>query len=221
MFIVLPLSVLTSSQAVKWAIGHGVKVISMSWSIDRTDVNEAYIESLGEQIKAAAAAKIIMFCAAADEGRYFDRNARLYPYSADTGYIRLVGSARESGDSSDFVDPHQVDYLFPGEDIKELNGHDGSSAATALAAGFAALVLWCFQECPPDEGARAVAEPTGMHDIFVSLQPSDVGLDNLRNKWVNVTTTLGNKGTAKKKAFVNACAAAAKLRVGSGKPKGR
>ncbi|KAK3937215.1 hypothetical protein QBC46DRAFT_356837 [Diplogelasinospora grovesii] len=112
----------TAAEAIQWAIEQDVHVISMSWSVQRKDgsdgsvSNVEAIRSLDAAIQKAAQKGIIMYCSAADGGLY-GSHTEVYPKRADTVHIRAVGSATETGHPSDFVDPAQVDYLFPGEDI--------------------------------------------------------------------------------------------------------
>ena len=157
----------------------------MSWSLvckdgsDRSPSNVEQIRLLDEQIQEAARHGIIMYCAAADEGLY-GSNKKLYPKKADTEHIRAVGSSMEHGQHSAFVDPHQVDYLFPGESIQDLDNVEGSSAATAFASGLAALILWCFHQHRSSEGIKDIADPKKMHEVFDSLKAKDY-------KWVDAT----------------------------------
>lgn len=157
----------------------------MSWSLVRTDAsdgspsNEEQIRLLDEQIQEAARRGIIMYCAAADEGLY-GSHKELYPKKAETEHIKAVGSANESGSQSKFVDASQVDYLFPGEEIPELGERKGSSAATAIAAGFAALIIWCFLCHLGNTGANKVSHPKKMHHLFTKLRANDT-------KWINAT----------------------------------
>ncbi|KAK3395251.1 hypothetical protein B0H63DRAFT_533929 [Podospora didyma] len=181
-----------AAEAVKWAMEKEVDIISMSWSLLKSADNDKGIEKLKTMVERAAGKNIIMYCAAADTlGPYAVPDIKLYPHSADTEHIRIVGSSQEDGEKSKFVDETQVDYLFPGEDIPELNGQrGGSSAATAVATGFAALLLWCFGTTISGGVHRDMADPGRMHDVFESLKTID------GKKWVNVTKVLKTEHTA-------------------------
>ncbi|KAM0436593.1 hypothetical protein ACHAPT_002301 [Fusarium lateritium] len=191
-------SAANAAAAVEWAIKQRVDIISMSWSLVRTNENRKGIDELDKQIQRAANEKILLYCAAADKGRY-DDHVELYPRDSDTKVIRLVGSAKESGGESEFVHADRVDYLFPGEAIHELNGCQGSSAAAALAAGLAALILWCFQQSPSKPEARF----TGMDSVFKRLKVKG-------SKWVNVTALLKVDGSATVEDVIEACKAYAR-----------
>ena len=176
---------LNSWQAVEWAIKQKVHIISMSWSLvhkdgsDKLPSNSEQIRLLDDQIKEAARQGIIMYCAAADEGLY-GSSKELYPKQSDTEHIKAVGSAQEFGQQSQFVDASQVDYLFPGEKIEGLRGKKGSSAATAIAAGLAALILWCFEKHLGSVGLKKIAHPKQMHHLFTKLKARE-------SKWVDAT----------------------------------
>ncbi|KNA98331.1 hypothetical protein FOXG_02704 [Fusarium oxysporum f. sp. lycopersici 4287] len=119
----------------------------MSWTIDppkddreRQDLENAVVE--------AANANILMFCSARDKGVH---NAPTYPSNA-TGKIFTIGAANSSGASVDYVgNASELSYTFPGDKVEVDSGRtppeivDGSSVATALAAGLAALILYCIQ----------------------------------------------------------------------------
>jgi hypothetical protein len=111
----------------------------MSWTLIETDQNSKQISDLKDKIEAAARDNITMYCAAADQGLYGSLE-KLHPAGSSSA-IRVVGSATETGRSSGFVNQDQVEYLFPGEEFEEIGNRKGSSAATALAAGFTALIL--------------------------------------------------------------------------------
>lgn len=123
----------------------------MSWTIDppkddreRQDLENAVIE--------AANANILMFCSASDKGAH---DVQTYPSKAATGKIFTIGAANSSGASVDYVgNTSGLSYTFPGDRVEVDSGPnrktppeivDGSSVATALAAGLAALILYCIQ----------------------------------------------------------------------------
>jgi hypothetical protein len=122
----------------------------MSWTIDppkddreRQDLENAVVE--------AANANILMFCSARDKGAH---NAPTYP-SKETGKIFTIGAANSSGASVVYVgNASEISYTFPGDKVEVDGGPtrrtppeivDGSSVATALASGLAALILYCIQ----------------------------------------------------------------------------
>ncbi|KAI3584055.1 hypothetical protein IWW34DRAFT_865424 [Fusarium oxysporum f. sp. albedinis] len=140
----------SAAKAIRAAIVQGFQAISMSWTIDppkddreRQDLENAVVE--------AANANILMFCSARDKGAH---NTPTYPSKA-TGKIFTIGDANSSGASVDYVgEASELSYTFPGDKVEVDSGPtrrtqsevvDGSSVATALAAGLAALILYCVQ----------------------------------------------------------------------------
>jgi hypothetical protein len=125
----------------------------MSWTIERTERNKGDIDELERAIELAASKDILMFCAATDQGAYRDRT---YPAASGTKKIFKIGAAEASGAAYKWVgDQSAVDFIMPGHQVV-LERHDdrnvtkftpltGSSVATALASGLAAIVLYCVQ----------------------------------------------------------------------------
>src|SRR4051794_39774893 len=125
----------------------------MSWTIERTELNKSDIDELERAIELAASKDILMFCAATDQGAYRDRT---YPAASGTKKIFKIGAAEASGAAYKWVgDQSAVDFIMPGHQVV-LERHDdrnvtkftpltGSSVATALASGLAAVVLYCVQ----------------------------------------------------------------------------
>jgi hypothetical protein len=142
----------TALQAVQAAIDKQVHIISMSWTIKRTDRNKDDILELENAIDRAAHAGILMFCSASDQGATSDDS---FPASARTKHIFKIGAAEASGVPSKVVNLNDVDFIFPGHNVVKKSSYreseeplrplSGSSVATAIAAGFAALVLYCVQ----------------------------------------------------------------------------
>lgn len=118
----------------------------MSWTIYKNEAgngNDEGLEAMKRAMERAAKHNILMFCASQDAGR--SAHQRSYPASErDPRTVKRVGSATVYGERSEYVDPGEVDYLFPGEvAMSDEKVCSGSSAATALASGLAGLILWC------------------------------------------------------------------------------
>lgn len=113
--------------------------------------NEKDLETLNTVIEDAGRKGIIMYCAGEDQGQNESNSKQPYPASSDSKRIKRIGSTDQYGNPSKFVNTNFVDYLFPGEipvrasDITVAEDQVGSSAATALAAGLAAMILWCTE----------------------------------------------------------------------------
>jgi hypothetical protein len=95
-------------------------------------------------------ANILIFYLARDKRAY---NASIYPSKA-TGKIFTISAANSLGASIDYIgNISKLSYTFPGDKVKVDNGPtrrtpqeivDRLSVATALAAGLAALILYCI-----------------------------------------------------------------------------
>ena len=135
------------------AIVKGVDIISMSWTIEATGSNGSDIAALEAAIDDAAKAGILMFCSANDQGIARDRS---FPSASSTKHIFKIGAAEASGNIWKWAgDPADIDFIFPGHNVVKERPNDapldkcktltGSSVATAIASGLAALVLYCIQ----------------------------------------------------------------------------
>ncbi|KAK7991272.1 hypothetical protein PG988_000066 [Apiospora saccharicola] len=143
----------SAEKAVRDAIERKVQIISMSWTIEKTEMNKTEVEKLEKAIANAAEERILMFCAAADGGAQRDRT---YPAAtARTKNIFKIGAAEPAGTATKWLGETLVDFIFPGHEVVRERQDDpgvtkytpktGSSVATALASGLAALVLYCVQ----------------------------------------------------------------------------
>jgi len=139
----------------------------MSWTISRTGSNEDELRDLENAILLATERNILMFCSATDQGVFKDHS---YPGEASTKKLFKIGAAEASGAAFKWIgDPAKVDFIFPGHKVvHERPGPagvltdklypaslTGSSVATALASGLAAVILYCMQvgaRFPPTDG---------------------------------------------------------------------
>lgn len=174
----------------------------MSWSLLQTKINESATEKLGKAINKATDTenRVIAYCSTNDKG-VFDSSKKLYPQESNTKGIKTIGSADTDGNKSKFVNGTRIDYLCPGEDLPELKDINGSSAATALAAGLAALILWCHAwEGGPDwEKKFKVTGWQNMKAIFQGMK--------VQEGFIDVTMLLRTKegGVATVKEVVDQC----------------
>ncbi|KAI8675461.1 Peptidase-S8 domain-containing protein [Fusarium keratoplasticum] len=139
----------SAAQAILAAVRKKVHIISMSWTIDPPE-DEEERRALENAITKAASADILMFCSASDQGA---KHVATYPSKA-TPKIFTIGAATASGTVDSWVgNINNISFTFPGTKV-ELDGGPtdtavkevtGSSVATALAAGLAALILYCVQ----------------------------------------------------------------------------
>jgi hypothetical protein len=127
----------------------------MSWTVKETEDNHEGIIKLREAIKTALDARILLFCAAADTGAVTEVE---YPWSYDQRRIFRIGAATADGRVwGPTGSPQNLSFIVPGHKVVSRNPHregalpddfeekTGSSIATALAAGLAALILHCVR----------------------------------------------------------------------------
>jgi len=138
------------------AVNQKVDIISMSWTVKETEENHESIAQLREAIKLALDARILLFCAAGDTGNL---SVVEYPWSYDQRRIFRIGAATADGRvwGPTGAAPGSLSFIVPGYKVVSRNPYregalpddfeerTGSSIATALAAGLAALVLHCVR----------------------------------------------------------------------------
>jgi len=134
----------------------------MSWTIRRdTDAhtsNEADCDRLREKLIEASKENILLFCSAPDIGTTNDHNS-YYPFDCKqvTEMFR-IGAMKADGSIAGMVgNGGRVDFILPGENVEIKEEHytitdrehdspqTGSSIATALAVGLAALIIQCVK----------------------------------------------------------------------------
>lgn len=150
----------------------------MSWSITKTANNKSGIQLLEKALLAAKEANILMFSAASDQG--YNETNQVWPSSARSSGVFCIGAAKGSGQVEDVAEK-EAEYVFPGsggpmrtpklasgEKATAAEIASSSSFATALAAGMAALVLYCtdLTEIMPDEKRKLLRNATVMKAIF-------------------------------------------------------
>ncbi|KAE8351964.1 peptidase S8/S53 domain-containing protein [Aspergillus coremiiformis] len=159
-------------KTISWATAIGVDIISMSWAFSKLDYVEA--RKLTDVIEKAHNEKILTFASVNDQG--FNQSGISFPGKIP-GVFR-IGAARRSGLSDGLS--QGFEFLFPGGSSATnapQNGEDhanassemvmGSSFATAVASGLAALILHCVELCDLDEEYGSSLRPyQNMKDIF-------------------------------------------------------
>ncbi|KAK3688016.1 hypothetical protein B0T22DRAFT_377342 [Podospora appendiculata] len=148
-------------QAIHRAIEHATElkaqIISMSWTVKPPE-NSDERTSFDNAIKAASEQGALMFCAASDGGH--SQEDFTYPHGSNPKLTFRIGAAKSTGNVTDFVgDYNKIDFAFPGHDVvvpdssdgtgagdfANFESHTGSSVATVLASGLAALILECVR----------------------------------------------------------------------------
>ncbi|KAG4220836.1 hypothetical protein PC116_g30685 [Phytophthora cactorum] len=147
-----------------------------------------------------------MFCSAPDEGKFTELD---YPSGPWRDRFFRIGAARADGTVFPWTPDDGITYVLPGVDvIKEQAGRrsfetnssgdavsremdvkyeTGSSVATALAAGLAAMIIYCVKAsilavktanqnkgsvvgiAIPDNGANLISDPDAMKQAFANL----------------------------------------------------
>ncbi|KAI8191102.1 hypothetical protein KHU50_000305 [Colletotrichum sp. SAR 10_65] len=138
-------------KAIEYAASRNVHIISMSWTTKQPTDTEKQRAFEAAMYTAISKKGILVFCAASDQGKAPDMT---YPANANNDCFR-IGAAEATGAVRATVgDTHRLSYIFPGHNVsmdsgdgteKEVEGHSGSSVATALAAGLAALIIECVR----------------------------------------------------------------------------
>jgi hypothetical protein len=138
---------------VEAAVARKVQIISMSWTIKETEDNHEDIKALEAAMSNAWERGILMFCSASDKGAHHDKD---YPAAYNPARIFRIGAAKANGYVWESAgDLRNLDFIFPGHEVVSRNAHGapmegfqpntGSSVATALAAGLAALIIHCVR----------------------------------------------------------------------------
>jgi hypothetical protein len=161
--------------AIAWSIEQQVDIISMSfgWKSEQPEVDE--------QINLARQKGIHIFAAASNYGD-FTPDHGVYPASHHE--VHIIYSCRGSGMSSDFNPRFTRDglnFTFPGEDltileadntpVKGVGRQKGTSFATSIAAGTAAMVLDMVRHefKNSEDIERRLQRYEGMSNIFRAM----------------------------------------------------
>jgi hypothetical protein len=133
----------------------------MSWTIKLMDGdkpnpnNVEHLKRLENALKAAAQQNILLFSSAPDTGSDTDVTKH-YPFGRkDISNKFKIGAAEADGTRYSWASAN-VDFILPGKNVRlrkedilkpeeDEELHTGSSVATALAAGLAALIIHCVK----------------------------------------------------------------------------
>ncbi|PNP41524.1 hypothetical protein TGAMA5MH_06625 [Trichoderma gamsii] len=163
-------------------------------------------DRLHEALKKAVDEKALMFCSAPDQGKFTTLD---YPSGPWRGDFFRIGAASADGTVFDWTPEDGITYVLPGVEVirdqvssssfdvlsagrftkrvEDFKYETGSSVATALAAGLAAMVIYCIktsimnmkimnQNKDPivgsaigDNDANLIAAPDAMKRAFARL----------------------------------------------------
>ncbi|KAH6691548.1 hypothetical protein F5X68DRAFT_202092 [Plectosphaerella plurivora] len=196
-----------AAQAVQAALDKKATIISMSWTLpmskDKSD--EAAKNKLHKVLEKAVERNVLMFCSAPDEGKFSEFD---YPSGPWRDRFFRIGAASADGKVFSWTPEVGITYVLPGVDVVkdqissrvfdtsssrgassravEIKYETGSSVATALAAGLAAMIMYCVKASIlavktanqnkgdivgfiPDDGATLIADPDAMKRAFAQL----------------------------------------------------
>ncbi|KAI0198475.1 hypothetical protein F4808DRAFT_472768 [Astrocystis sublimbata] len=200
----------SAAEAINAAVDKGAKIISMSWTIGR---NESSQESgLQAAIDRAFQNKILMLASSSDGGHFVEDS---WPVSLRRNAFFRIGAAKADGKAFDWAGPvSKLDYIFPGVDVTKAHSNGrlksnsmyerlttmphetGSSVATALAAGTAAMVLTLAQiaaidSCDNRVTKNVLDELQKREHMAVALERLGIKLGD--NKFIEVWQTLDTR----------------------------
>ncbi|KAL7919237.1 hypothetical protein ACQKWADRAFT_323111 [Trichoderma austrokoningii] len=194
---------------------HGTSNIDADYAAQTLPMSED--KSVHEALKKAIANKALMFCSAPDEGKFTKLDYPSGPWRED--FFR-IGAARADGTVFQWTQEDGITYVLPGVEVvrdqvnsssrggsaasftkrvEDFKYETGSSVATALAAGLAAMIIYCVkssilnmkimnQNKGPiigtaigDNDANLIAAPDAMKRAFARL--GHVTKNNIIQVW--------------------------------------
>ncbi|KAL7793940.1 subtilisin-like protein [Trichoderma afarasin] len=146
-----------AAKAIEAALAKNATIISMSWTLPKSSAENETKDEL------AVKRKVIMFCSSPDAGKFTELD---YPSGPWRSRFFRIGAARADGTVFEWTPEDGISFVLPGVDVvKEQAGRTssetqsfgvtsrvadfkyetGSSVATALAAGLAAMIIYCVK----------------------------------------------------------------------------
>jgi hypothetical protein len=172
---------LTKIQALEWVTheSNNVDIICMSWTIDSKKLESERVNKFEKAIDKAGK-KALMFCALSDTGK-----GAKYSYPANFKPTFKISSYSMDGGVRKDSEHHRDAMYFPAEqlvikklaeyfDENELKPLEGSSYATALAAGIASFVLQCVQFAY-HPGTQTAEQPKVVTDKLYDFKRREMG----------------------------------------------
>jgi hypothetical protein len=128
----------------------------MSWTLPEPEDGSEEKKLLDSVLERACQQKVLMFCSSSDQ----ISATKHYPSAYKRQRFFLIGAAHDDGTAFGHAGKDN-DFIFPGVNVNTSGGSSlavnladrtsstkestGSSIATALAAGLAALITYCFK----------------------------------------------------------------------------
>ncbi|KAI0895890.1 hypothetical protein F4806DRAFT_496794 [Annulohypoxylon nitens] len=190
-----------AASAIQAALEKKATIISMSWTLPMKNDKSGSKNRLHSVLEKAVSQKVLMFCSAPDEGKFTELD---YPSGPWRDRFFRIGAARANGALFPWT-PDDITYVLPGVDVsteqvgnsafekmsagwaQTIKYETGSSVATALAAGLAAMIIYCVKASIlavktanraregvvgvgiPEDGAIHITDPDAMMGAFRNL----------------------------------------------------
>ncbi|KAI8220105.1 hypothetical protein K4K54_008892 [Colletotrichum sp. SAR 10_86] len=192
-------------RAIEAALEKKATIISMSWTIPLPKDGTREKFKLDAVLQKACKQKVLMFCSPPDSLAKEDH----YPWAYKPESMFLIGAAHSDGTQYNLAG-NKVNYTFPGVNVNLGFGttqrkgltksialtkeSTGSSIATALAAGLAALITSCFKA----SAIRLITEQSNSYNPK-SARPSPSDVERMTQQQVmkEAFARIGNKDRSK------------------------
>ncbi|CAJ0547600.1 Ff.00g043540.m01.CDS01 [Fusarium sp. VM40] len=146
----------SAALAIEAALEKNATIISMSWTLPVPAEGSDEKKLLDSVLERACKQKVLMFCSSSDLISDTDH----YPSAFRRNRFFVIGAAHDDGSAYGHAGKDN-DFIFPGVNVNTSSGRNlhlyladktsateestGSSIATALAAGLAAMITYCFK----------------------------------------------------------------------------
>ncbi|KAK2010069.1 hypothetical protein LZ32DRAFT_589032 [Colletotrichum eremochloae] len=147
---------ISAALAIEAALEKNATIISMSWTIPVPPEGSKEKQLLDSVLEKACSRNVLMFCSSPDQ----ISATKHYPSAFRRSRFFLIGAAHDDGSAYGHAGKDN-DFIFPGVNVNTSGGASlpafladkmssskeltGSSIATALAAGLAAMITYCFK----------------------------------------------------------------------------
>ncbi|KKO96893.1 hypothetical protein THAR02_11002 [Trichoderma harzianum] len=140
---------LKTYDAIEAALAKNATIISMSWTLPKSSAENETKDELHEILEVAVKRKVIMFCSSPDAGKFTELD---YPSGPWRSRFFRIGAARADGTVFEWTPEDGISFVLPGVDVvkeqarvADFKYETGSNVATALAAGLAAMIIYCVK----------------------------------------------------------------------------
>ncbi|GJC96276.1 intracellular serine protease [Colletotrichum higginsianum] len=146
----------SAALAIEAALEKNATIISMSWTLPVPPEGSEEKRLLDSILERACSRNVLMFCSSPDQISASPH----YPSAFRRSRFFLIGAAHDDGSAYGHAGKDN-DFIFPGVNVNTSGGSSlpayladktssskestGSSIATALAAGLAAMITYCFK----------------------------------------------------------------------------